>query len=73
MLLGMSSIVNMVTKRERLRGMSCFLLGFAMMMTGWAYIGVLVEVFGFFNLFGYGYHHHIHLASYITVLRDHVE
>lgn len=37
---------------RKLRGTACFLGGIALVIIGWPFIGMIVEVFGFINLFG---------------------
>lgn len=35
------------------KGTTCFIFGIFLVIAGWAFIGLIVEVFGFINLFGY--------------------
>lgn len=39
-------------RRDRLRGSVCFALGATLVLFKWAKVGMLVEAFGFVNLFG---------------------
>jgi len=38
---------------RKIKGTICFLLGIVMVLCGWTFIGMIIEVFGFINLFGY--------------------
>jgi hypothetical protein len=38
---------------KRARGAACFLGGMVLVFFGWPITGMLIEVFGIFNLFGY--------------------
>ncbi|PRP78830.1 hypothetical protein PROFUN_01003 [Planoprotostelium fungivorum] len=39
-------------QQRKLKGTICFLGGIAMVITGWTFIGMCIECFGFINLFG---------------------
>lgn len=41
-----------VYRRDRLRGTICFFLGIALVIFRWGIVGMLLEGFGFLNLFG---------------------
>jgi hypothetical protein len=45
--------VRFFTQRQKLRGSVCFALGFFMVISGYTFFGMIVESFGFINLFGY--------------------
>ncbi|KAF5344173.1 hypothetical protein D9757_005693 [Collybiopsis confluens] len=46
-------------RKEKLRGTICFLGGILLVFIKWPFIGMIVETFGFLNLFG----HHIYAAA----------
>eukprot|EP01006_Ploeotia_vitrea_P030907 TRINITY_DN63217_c0_g1_i3.p2 TRINITY_DN63217_c0_g1~~TRINITY_DN63217_c0_g1_i3.p2 ORF type:complete len:144 (+),score=57.08 TRINITY_DN63217_c0_g1_i3:10-441(+) len=52
LLIGARKTVRFFLRPGKLRGTVCFLGGIAMVLWGWAFVGMLVEVFGIFNLFG---------------------
>jgi len=39
-------------QQRKLKGTACFLLGIVLVLFRWPFIGIAIEVFGFFNLFG---------------------
>lgn len=40
-------------RRQKLRGTVCFLGGILLVFCKWPFVGMVVETFGFLNLFGY--------------------
>ncbi len=51
MVIGMQNTALFFLKRAR--GAACFLGGMVLVFFGWPITGMLIEVFGIFNLFGY--------------------
>ena len=41
-------------RKQKIRGTVCFLGGILLVFIKWPFIGMIVETFGFLNLFGYG-------------------
>jgi len=50
--IGWKRTLNLFTRRDRIRGTICFFLGIALVLFKWGLIGILIEGFGFLNLFG---------------------
>eukprot|EP01113_Clastostelium_recurvatum_P040190 TRINITY_DN6224_c0_g1_i2.p1 TRINITY_DN6224_c0_g1~~TRINITY_DN6224_c0_g1_i2.p1 ORF type:complete len:138 (-),score=4.63 TRINITY_DN6224_c0_g1_i2:111-524(-) len=50
--LGGRKTMNFFFQKRKIRGTTCFLFGIFLVITGWAFIGICVEAFGFINLFG---------------------
>mmetsp|Transcript_21193 Transcript_21193/g.35544 ORF Transcript_21193/g.35544 Transcript_21193/m.35544 type:complete len:141 (-) Transcript_21193:137-559(-) len=50
--IGFKRTANLFTRHDRIRGTVCFFLGIALVLMKWGMIGMLVEGFGFLNLFG---------------------
>jgi len=50
--LGARKTFNFFFKKEKIRGTVCFAFGIFLVIVGWAFIGLCVELFGFMNLFG---------------------
>ena len=40
-------------RKQKILGTLCFLGGIALVFLKWPFIGFIVEIFGFLNLFGY--------------------
>lgn len=40
-------------QKRKIKGTSCFLGGIVIVLIGWPVIGMIIEIFGFINLFGY--------------------
>lgn len=53
LLIGAQKTVVFFFKRGKLRGTVCFLGGMLMVLFKWPVIGMLVELFGIINLFGF--------------------
>jgi len=46
------SFFNPMKPRARVRGIVCFFLGFLLVLFRWAFVGILVELFGMVEMFG---------------------
>lgn len=53
MVIGVEKTINFFSQRRRWRGSACFAVGFVLVVIRWVKLGILVEAFGFINLFGY--------------------
>lgn len=49
---GPSRTFQFFTARSRLRGTVAFFLGVVLILMGWTFTGMIIECFGFLNLFG---------------------
>jgi Got1/Sft2-like family len=52
LIIGPQKTFYFFARKNKLRGTACFLGGIALVFLKWPTIGVLVEMFGFLNLFG---------------------
>lgn len=52
LLVGTQRLMSWMTQPKKLPGFAAFLGGVILVLRGWTYIGFLVEIFGFLNLFG---------------------
>eukprot|EP00033_Pygsuia_biforma_P000654 GCRY01000769.1.p1 GENE.GCRY01000769.1~~GCRY01000769.1.p1 ORF type:complete len:140 (+),score=9.76 GCRY01000769.1:148-567(+) len=52
LLMGMQRTMNFFLRKQKLKGTACFVLGIILVLWGWCFFGILVEGFGFINLFG---------------------
>mmetsp|Transcript_14186 Transcript_14186/g.38064 ORF Transcript_14186/g.38064 Transcript_14186/m.38064 type:complete len:139 (+) Transcript_14186:101-517(+) len=52
MIIGMQRSVRFFFIRRRWKGSACFFSGMTLVLFGWPVIGIVVEAFGFVNLFG---------------------
>lgn len=50
--IGWKRTLNLFTRPDRIRGSICFFLGLALVLFRWGMIGMILETFGFLNLFG---------------------
>ncbi|RHY77311.1 hypothetical protein DYB38_014389, partial [Aphanomyces astaci] len=50
--IGLSRTIKFFTRVERWRGIVCFLGGIVLVMVRWPMVGMVVQSFGFLNLFG---------------------
>ncbi|RHY06836.1 hypothetical protein DYB30_004540 [Aphanomyces astaci] len=50
--IGLSRTIKFFTRVERWRGIVCFLGGIVLVMMRWPMVGMVVQSFGFLNLFG---------------------
>jgi hypothetical protein len=48
---GPGRVIRLLVAREKLRASVCFCLGVLLVLRGNSFLGMLLEVFGFFNLF----------------------
>eukprot|EP01080_Neovahlkampfia_damariscottae_P007959 gene7959-12425_t len=49
---GIAATFKFFFQTRKWKGTLCFFIGFFLVLFGWAFIGMLVEGFGFLNLFG---------------------
>jgi len=63
LLIGPTKTVRFFTSRAKIRGSICFLVGIVLCLVGWPVIGMIVEIFGIMNLFGYAHKLHQRLAT----------
>jgi hypothetical protein len=52
LIIGWQKTVRFFFQKRKIRGTSCFLGGIFLVLIGWTFIGMVVEIFGFVNLFG---------------------
>jgi hypothetical protein len=52
LILGVNNTATFLFQKRKWRGTSCFLGGIALVLMRYPVIGILVEAFGFINLFG---------------------
>jgi hypothetical protein len=50
--LGITKMFGFFFQVKKWKGTCAFFLGFVLVIVGWAFIGVVIELFGFLNLFG---------------------
>ena len=50
--IGLKRTLNLFTIRDRIRGTVCFVLGIVLVLLRWGLFGIVLEGFGFLNLFG---------------------
>jgi hypothetical protein len=55
LLIGPKKTVRFFTSKAKIRGSVCFLLGILLCLIGWPVVGMLLELFGIMNLFGYAH------------------
>lgn len=53
LLIGPQKTLMFFTRKQKIRGTVCFFAGMALVFLRWALIGMIVEMIGFLNLFGY--------------------
>lgn len=51
--MGPSKTKRFLFQQRHLRGTICFLSGIVIVLCGWTFVGMIIELFGFVNLFGY--------------------
>ncbi|ORX73620.1 putative GOT1-membrane protein required for ER to Golgi transport, partial [Linderina pennispora] len=52
MIIGFKKTLFFFSRRDKLKGSVSFFLGFILILLKWSIIGMVVETFGFLNLFG---------------------
>lgn len=52
LIIGVQKTIQFFARKQKLRGTVCFFFGVLLVLLKWAVIGMLVEGFGFVNLFG---------------------
>mmetsp|Transcript_12756 Transcript_12756/g.16765 ORF Transcript_12756/g.16765 Transcript_12756/m.16765 type:complete len:139 (+) Transcript_12756:102-518(+) len=52
MTIGLSYTVRFFARKDRIRGTVVFFAGIVLVFVGWAKIGMILQIFGFINLFG---------------------
>ena len=50
--IGLKGTIAIFTRRDRIRGTVCLVLGILLVLMKWGILGVALEGFGFLNLFG---------------------
>lgn len=50
--LGITKMLGFFLQAKKWKGTLAFFLGFTLVVIGWPFIGVIIELFGFLNLFG---------------------
>ena len=50
--IGFKRSLSLFTRKDRIRGTVCFILGIVLVLMHWGLVGIIVEGFGFLNLFG---------------------
>jgi len=53
LIIGTQKTFYFFARKEKMRGSLCFLGGILLVFLKWPFIGFIVEIFGFLNLFGY--------------------
>src|SRR3990167_10587947 len=53
LVIGPNKTMSFFFQARKIKGTSCFIGGIFLVLLGWTIIGMLVEIFGFINLFGY--------------------
>ncbi len=69
LIIGPSKTFYFFARKQKLRGTVCFIGGILLVFFKWPFIGVIVETFGFLNLFGCVYFLH-HLSSHPPPFRS---
>ena len=56
LIIGPQKTFYFFARKQKLRGTVCFIGGILLVFFKWPFIGMLIETFGFLNLFGYAVH-----------------
>merc|ERR1712166_388565 len=67
---GMEQTYNFFFRIDRLRGTTCFFAGIIVVVFGWPVCGMLLESFGFINLFGNFFPVALKFAQSLPVIGD---
>jgi Got1/Sft2-like family len=54
LIIGPQKTFYFFARKQKIRGTICFIGGILLVFLKWPFIGMIVETFGFLNLFGYG-------------------
>eukprot|EP01129_Flabellula_baltica_P004616 TRINITY_DN1619_c0_g1_i2.p1 TRINITY_DN1619_c0_g1~~TRINITY_DN1619_c0_g1_i2.p1 ORF type:complete len:138 (+),score=22.07 TRINITY_DN1619_c0_g1_i2:284-697(+) len=52
LIIGHRKLKKFFFQRKKIKGTICFLGGILLVLLGWTFIGLFIEIFGFVNLFG---------------------
>ena len=52
LVIGMQKTMAFFFQARKIKGTTCFFTGIVIVLWGWTIIGMIIEVFGFINLFG---------------------
>ena len=52
LIIGPQKTFYFFTRKQKIRGSLCFLGGIVLVFLKWPFVGMMVETFGFLNLFG---------------------
>ena len=52
LIIGPKKTFHFFFQKRKAKGTACFLGGIALVLYGWAFVGICVEAWGFLNLFG---------------------
>lgn len=53
MLIGPQKTLLFFARKQKIRGTICFFSGMALVFLRWTFVGIIIEMVGFLNLFGY--------------------
>lgn len=53
LIIGPQKTFHFFARKQKIRGTLCFIGGIALVFMKWPFVGVIIEAFGFLNLFGY--------------------
>ena len=68
LVIGVQSTVSFFFQAKKWKGTTCFLGGILLVLIGWPIIGILVELFGFINLFGNFFPNVLRVASRLPII-----
>jgi len=52
LIVGREGTMNLFFQKRSLKGSICFFIGIVLVLIGWTFIGIIVEAYGFFYIFG---------------------